>query len=136
MRSPTESPGETDRRWDDDGRGDMDAVGHLLETWGYALLVLIGFVEFIGLPIASIPVLILGGAVQAQTYSRLASQIDLLPTMLGMLGIADAHPATGYDLFRPDIADIPGRAIMTWDSGGMNAPDSLLSLPAGSCVAN
>ena len=43
----------------------MDAVGHLLETWGYALLVLIGFVEFIGLPIASIPVLILGGAVAA-----------------------------------------------------------------------
>jgi membrane protein DedA with SNARE-associated domain len=43
----------------------MDAVGHLLETWGYALLVLIGFVEFIGLPIASVPVLILGGAVAA-----------------------------------------------------------------------
>ena len=31
----------------------MDAVGHLLETWGYALLVLVGFVEFIGLPIAT-----------------------------------------------------------------------------------
>ena len=43
----------------------MDAVGHLLETWGYALLVLVGFVEFIGLPIASVPVLILGGAVAA-----------------------------------------------------------------------
>jgi len=43
----------------------MDAVGHLLETWGYALFVLLGFVEFIGLPIASVPVLILGGAVAA-----------------------------------------------------------------------
>ena len=43
----------------------MDAVGHLLETWGYALLVLVGFVEFIGLPIASVPILILAGAVAA-----------------------------------------------------------------------
>lgn len=43
----------------------MDAVGHLLETWGYALLVLVGFVEFIGLPIASVPVVILAGAVAA-----------------------------------------------------------------------
>lgn len=43
----------------------MDAVGHLLETWGYALLMVVGFVEFIGLPIASVPVLILGGAVAA-----------------------------------------------------------------------
>jgi membrane protein DedA with SNARE-associated domain len=43
----------------------MDAVGHLLETWGYALLVLVGFVEFIGLPIASVPVLIIAGAVAA-----------------------------------------------------------------------
>ena len=29
----------------------MDALGQLLETWGYALLVLVGFVEFIGLPL-------------------------------------------------------------------------------------
>ena len=43
----------------------MDTVGHLLESWGYALFVLLGFVEFIGLPIASVPVLILGGAVAA-----------------------------------------------------------------------
>ena len=43
----------------------MDAVGHLLETWGYGLLVLVGFVEFIGLPIASVPVLIVAGAVAA-----------------------------------------------------------------------
>ena len=43
----------------------MDAVVHLLETWGYALLVLVGFVEFIGLPIASVPVVILAGAVAA-----------------------------------------------------------------------
>lgn len=43
----------------------MDAVVHLLDTWGYALLLLLGFVEFIGLPIASVPVLILAGAAAA-----------------------------------------------------------------------
>ncbi len=63
-----------------------------------------------------IPALILGGKVEPSTYSRLASQIDLLPTMLGLMGIEDNHPATGHDLFRPDIADIPGRAIMQYNS--------------------
>jgi phosphoglycerol transferase MdoB-like AlkP superfamily enzyme len=63
-----------------------------------------------------VPALILGGEVAAQKVSRLASQIDLLPTLLGMMGIADAHPATGHDLFRPDIDQIPGRAIMQYNS--------------------
>lgn len=63
-----------------------------------------------------IPALILGGGIEAQVNSRLASQIDLLPTLLGMLGITRAHPATGYDLFRPDIESISGRAIMQYNS--------------------
>lgn len=63
-----------------------------------------------------IPALILGGSVAPHTYSRVASQIDLLPTMLGLMGIEDNHPATGHDLFRPDIDDIPGRAIMQYNS--------------------
>lgn len=63
-----------------------------------------------------IPALILGGSVRPQSYSRLASQIDLLPTLLGLMGVTDPHPATGQDLFRPDIDDIPGRAIMQYNS--------------------
>jgi phosphoglycerol transferase MdoB-like AlkP superfamily enzyme len=63
-----------------------------------------------------VPALILGGEVAARNVSRLASQIDLLPTLLGMMGIADVHPATGHDLFRPDIDQIPGRAIMQYNS--------------------
>ena len=62
-----------------------------------------------------IPGLILGGPIQPQTYSRLASQIDLLPTMLGIMRIDKDHPATGHDLFRPDIEEIPGRAIMQYN---------------------
>ncbi|MCL4113349.1 UNVERIFIED_CONTAM: hypothetical protein GTU68_027537 [Idotea baltica] len=63
-----------------------------------------------------IPALVLGGSVTPQTYSRMASQIDLLPTLLGLMGIDSDHPATGHDLFRPDIADIPGRAIMQYNA--------------------
>jgi phosphoglycerol transferase MdoB-like AlkP superfamily enzyme len=63
-----------------------------------------------------IPALVLGGMVEPQTYSRLASQIDLLPTMLGLMGIGDNLPATGHDLLRPDRPDIPGRAIMQYNS--------------------
>jgi phosphoglycerol transferase MdoB-like AlkP superfamily enzyme len=62
-----------------------------------------------------IPALILGGGIKPMIYSRLASQIDLLPTLLGMMGIDSPHPATGHDLLRPDIGDIPGRAIMQYN---------------------
>lgn len=63
-----------------------------------------------------IPALILGGTVGPKKVSRLASQIDLLPTLLGILGINDPIPATGYDLFRPDIDNIAGRAIMQYNT--------------------
>ena len=63
-----------------------------------------------------IPALVLGGPVKPQTYSRLSSQIDLLPTMLGLMGVDEDHPATGHDLFRPDIDEIPGRAIMQYNT--------------------
>lgn len=63
-----------------------------------------------------IPALILGGNVEPLIYTRLASQIDLLPTLLGLMGIDESLPATGHDLLRPDIANIPGRAIMQYNS--------------------
>ncbi|GAB3278004.1 LTA synthase family protein [Parahaliea aestuarii] len=62
-----------------------------------------------------VPALILGGTIEHRTYDRIASQIDLLPTLLGMMGITSAHPATGHDLLRDDIGDIPGRAIMQYN---------------------
>jgi phosphoglycerol transferase MdoB-like AlkP superfamily enzyme len=62
-----------------------------------------------------IPALLLGGGITPRTYDRLASQIDLLPTLLGLLGIDTPHPAIGLDLFRDDIEQIPGRAVMQYD---------------------
>lgn len=63
-----------------------------------------------------IPALILGGSIEPRVYTRQASQIDLLPSLLHLAGINAAHPATGIDLFRPDIGQIPGRAIMQYGS--------------------
>ncbi len=63
-----------------------------------------------------IPALILGSGIEPLEYSRLASQVDLLPTLLGLAGIDAPHPATGIDLLRPGVEKIPGRAIMQYGS--------------------
>ena len=56
-----------------------------------------------------IPALILGADVTPQCYSHLASQIDLLPTVLSFMGVDAEYPAIGHDLTQ---AEGPGRAIM------------------------
>ena len=62
-----------------------------------------------------IPALLLGGGITARHYDRQASQIDLLPTLLGLLHIQTPNPAIGVDLFRADIDNFPGRAVMQYD---------------------
>jgi membrane protein DedA with SNARE-associated domain len=44
----------------------MEAMEELLRSHGYALLILVGFAEFAGLPLASGPVLVLAGAFAAR----------------------------------------------------------------------
>ena len=61
-----------------------------------------------------VPALVLGGLVEPAKIRRLASQIDLIPTLLGLMGIDSPLPAIGLDLLRPDIDAIPGRAIMQY----------------------
>ena len=61
-----------------------------------------------------VPAVVLGGLVEPAKIRRLASQIDLIPTLLGLMGIDSPLPAIGLDLLRPDIDAIPGRAIMQY----------------------
>jgi phosphoglycerol transferase MdoB-like AlkP superfamily enzyme len=63
-----------------------------------------------------IPALILGADIKPQVISRLTSQIDMLPTLLSLIGVSSDHPAIGIDLTRKDLEDIPGRAIMQFQS--------------------
>jgi phosphoglycerol transferase MdoB-like AlkP superfamily enzyme len=59
-----------------------------------------------------IPGLVLGGSIQPQTITQVASQIDMLPTMLSLMGVETNHPAIGRDLTRAECAQSEGRAMM------------------------
>lgn len=61
-----------------------------------------------------IPGLILGPDVEAAEYSRVASQIDLLPTVLGLMGISSSHPMIGHNLLNLP-SHFSGRAMMQYD---------------------
>lgn len=64
-------------------------------------------------PVSSyhIPALILGAGIEPQIYSKVTSQIDLMPTLFPLLGIQGNAPYIGQDIFlRPP--DYPGRALM------------------------
>lgn len=62
-----------------------------------------------------IPALILGAGVPVRRDARVASQMDLAPTLLSLLGISADHPMIGWDLTRVPL-DHPGRAIMQYGS--------------------
>jgi phosphoglycerol transferase MdoB-like AlkP superfamily enzyme len=60
-----------------------------------------------------IPGLILGADMQAKRITPVASQIDLAPTLLSLMGISTETPLTGRD-FSADGSS-PGRAMMQFD---------------------
>jgi len=61
-----------------------------------------------------IPGLILGADIAPRTDARIASQIDLPPTLLALIGIGESTPMTGRNLADPALT-LPGRAIMQYD---------------------
>ncbi|MFT5693597.1 MAG: phosphoglycerol transferase MdoB-like AlkP superfamily enzyme [Oceanicoccus sp.] len=63
-----------------------------------------------------IPGLILGKDIAASEYENIASQIDMIPTLLSLMGISSQHPAIGHDLLHERFADYEGRAIMQYNS--------------------
>ncbi len=64
-------------------------------------------------PVSSyhIPGLILGSGISPEVYTRVTSQMDLLPTLLPLMGIGGKAPFVGQNI-RQRPADYPGRAIM------------------------
>jgi len=61
-----------------------------------------------------IPGLILGADVQPKRIATIASQVDLAPTLLSLLGVSSEHPMIGRDLARD--SDTPGRALIQFDN--------------------
>jgi phosphoglycerol transferase MdoB-like AlkP superfamily enzyme len=60
-----------------------------------------------------IPAFIIGPGVPVRHETRVASQIDLAPTLLGLMGIDTTHPMIGRDLLNLP-ADALGRASMQY----------------------
>ena len=63
-----------------------------------------------------IPALVLGGGIGPAVFAPVASQIDLAPTLLSMIGVSADHPMIGHDLTRAEFTRYPGRAIMQYYS--------------------
>lgn len=61
-----------------------------------------------------IPGLIIGSGIEPRRDPRLASQIDLAPTLLSLIGIDTPTPLIGRDLNRADAGE--NRAIMQYDN--------------------
>ena len=59
-----------------------------------------------------IPGVILGSTIEPRRVSGISSQIDMVPTLLSLIGISSNHPAIGRDLTRPEYATGAGRAMM------------------------
>ncbi|MGV6826713.1 MAG: LTA synthase family protein [bacterium] len=59
-----------------------------------------------------IPGLILGGPVQPDVITTQASQIDIAPTLLSLMGVSGEHPMIGRDLTRTEMRNAVGRSIM------------------------
>ena len=77
-----------------------------------------------------IPGLILGPDVKASIYEKVASQIDLAPTLLHYLGISSEHPLIGHDLlWLPE--DFEGRALMQYGNNHayMRGSDVVVHVP-------
>ncbi len=63
-----------------------------------------------------IPGVIIGDMIEARRVPGVTSQIDLLPTLLSLMGIDSKHPGIGRDLTLPEYALGSGRAIMQFNS--------------------
>lgn len=61
-----------------------------------------------------IPGLILGADIQPRQIRTIASQIDLGPTLLSLMGVSSEHPMIGRDLVKD--SESPGRALIQFDN--------------------
>lgn len=86
-----------------------------------------------------IPGLILGADTKPEQLSPLASQIDLAPTLLSMMGISSCHTMTGRD-FTLDRTS-PGRALLQFENyfalmqQGPEQAELVILKPNGEAVA-
>jgi phosphoglycerol transferase MdoB-like AlkP superfamily enzyme len=85
--------------------------------------------ELVPVHLFRIPGVILGGPIEPQRIERIASQIDMIPTLLSLMGVSSQHPAIGVDHTRTDLGAFPGRAVMQYaDAQAYMEGDSVVVL--------
>ncbi|MEI8593754.1 LTA synthase family protein [Photobacterium sp. Hal280] len=78
-----------------------------------------------------IPAVILGGDIQPRQDDRLASNIDMAPTLLSLIGADNTSPMIGHDMTK-EIAPEYQRAMMQFDKNfGYLTKDKLVVLQPG-----
>lgn len=77
-----------------------------------------------------IPGLIIGPGIKPAHYDKIASQIDLAPTLLDLLGVSSKHPMIGQNL-RQLPQDFPGRALMQYGNNHayLQGDDLVIHIP-------
>ena len=79
-----------------------------------------------------IPGAILGSGIEPRIVPGITSQIDLLPTLLSLMGVDSRHPAIGRDLTLPEYSQGAGRAQMQFhDTQGWMVPGKVVILQPG-----
>ena len=63
-----------------------------------------------------IPGVIIGDMIEPRRIPGITSQIDLVPTLLSLMGIDSKHPGIGRDLTLPEFAEGSGRAMMQFNA--------------------
>lgn len=76
-----------------------------------------------------VPGVILGEGIEPRRVPGIVSQVDLLPTLLSLMGIDSRHPAIGFDLTLPEYIGGAGRAQMQFhDIQGWMEPGRVVVL--------
>ena len=76
-----------------------------------------------------VPGVILGESIEPRRVPGISSQIDLLPTLLSLMGVDSRHPAIGRDLTLPEYYQGGGRAQMQFhDTQGWLVDDKVVIL--------
>lgn len=63
-----------------------------------------------------IPGVIIGKSIEPRRIKGITSQIDLVPTLLSLIGIDSNHPGIGRDLTLPQYENGSGRALMQFNT--------------------
>lgn len=74
----------------------------------------VGGAELVPIDHFHIPAVIIGEGISAKQDERLASQLDIAPTLLSLAGISSVNPMLGYDLTQ-NIPKEKQRAMMQYD---------------------